>query len=280
MGYLPSHLFEVYRRMTNQTETSIRTGTPAVLCLASAILAVLFFMPGITAAGTISIDTSNLNSVPIGTTVQVPVIITGADELSGYQLKINTGDTDAATIKFNPASVESLDHSDKTGIILWAGFMSGEKISGDKTLFALDVTPHKTGTIDLTVDVTYTYEHVNPSERVTSYTGSGAYITASDSGAGTPVGPTVTQTSTPSSGGSTTPAQTSVPQPTQSTSETAVPTTDSATIRPTTPGATESPGAALPTTTEKPEPTKTPISVFGIFAVLTVAVLLKRKENL
>ncbi len=121
-------------------------------------------------AGSFVIDTAGI-SAEVGETVQVPVKVFGADDLSGYQLLINTGKTPSAKISVNAESALGMTYSDDTGILIWAGAMRGETINGDKTLFMLDVTPNTKSPVTLSVSVTQTFEETAPAVQVKNYVG-------------------------------------------------------------------------------------------------------------
>lgn len=121
-------------------------------------------------AGSFVIDTAGI-SAEVGETVQVPVKVLGADDLSGYQLLINTGKTPSAKISVNAESASGMTYSDDTGILIWAGAMRGETINGDKTLFMLDVTPNTNSPVTLSVSVTQTFEETAPAVQVKNYAG-------------------------------------------------------------------------------------------------------------
>ena len=116
------------------------------------------------------IDTAGI-SAEVGKTVQVPVKVSGADDLSGYQLLINTGKTPSAKISVNKESASGMIYSDETGVLIWAGAMRDETIDGDKTLFLLDVTPNTKSPVTLSVSVTQTFRGTSPAVQVKNYAG-------------------------------------------------------------------------------------------------------------
>ena len=134
------------------------------------LILILCFLPCGVQAGSFVIDTAGI-SAEVGETVQVPVKVSGADDLSGYQLLINTGKTPSAKISVNAESASAMTYSDDTGILIWAGAMRGETINGDKTLFLLDVTPNTKSPVTLSVSVTQTFEETAPAVQVKNYAG-------------------------------------------------------------------------------------------------------------
>ena len=134
------------------------------------IILLLSLIPCGVQAGSFVIDTAGI-SAEVGETVQVPVKVLGADDLSGYQLLINTGKTPSAKISVNAESASAMTYSDDTGILIWAGAMRGETINGDKTLFLLDVTPNTKSPVTLSVSVTQTFEETAPAVQVKNYAG-------------------------------------------------------------------------------------------------------------
>ena len=134
------------------------------------IILLICLLPCGVQAGSFVIDTSGI-SAEVGKTVQVPVKVFGADDLSGYQLLINTGKSPSAKISVNEESASGMTYSDDTGILIWAGAMRGETINGDKTLFMLDVTPNTKSPVTLSVSVTQTFEETAPAVQVKNYAG-------------------------------------------------------------------------------------------------------------
>lgn len=134
------------------------------------LILLLSLLPCGVQAGSFVIDTAGI-SAEAGETVQVPVKVFGADDLSGYQLLINTGKSPSAKISVNEESASGMTYSDDTGILIWAGAMRGETINGDKTLFLLDVTPNTKYPVTLSVSVTQTFEETAPAVQVKNYAG-------------------------------------------------------------------------------------------------------------
>ena len=134
------------------------------------IILLICLLPCGVQAGSFVIDTAGI-SAEVGETVHVPVKVFGADDLSGYQLLINTGKTPSAKISVNAESALGMTYSDDTGILIWAGAMRGETINGDKTLFMLDVTPNTKSPVTLSVSVTQTFEETAPAVQVKNYAG-------------------------------------------------------------------------------------------------------------
>ena len=134
------------------------------------LILLLCLLPCGVQAGSFVIDTAGI-SAEAGETVQVPVKVFGADDLSGYQLLINTGKSPSAKISVNAESASDITYSDDTGILIWAGAMRGETINGDKTLFLLDVTLNTKSPVTLSVSVTQTFEETAPAVQVKNYAG-------------------------------------------------------------------------------------------------------------
>lgn len=134
------------------------------------LILLLCLLPCGVQAGSFVIDTAGI-SAEVGETVQVPVKVLGADDLSGYQLLINTGKSPSAKISVNAESASGMTYSDDTGILIWAGAMKGETINGDKTLFLLDVTPNTKSPVTLSLSVTQTFEETAPAVQVKNYAG-------------------------------------------------------------------------------------------------------------
>ena len=134
------------------------------------LILLLSLLPCGVQAGSFVIDTAGI-SAEAGETVQVPVKVFGADDLSGYQLLINTGKSPSAKISVNAESASDITYSDDTGILIWAGAMRGETINGDKTLFLLDVTLNTKSPATLSVSVTQTFEETVPAVQVKNYAG-------------------------------------------------------------------------------------------------------------
>ena len=134
------------------------------------LILLLSLLPCGVQAGSFVIDTAGI-SAEAGETIQVPVKVFGADDLSGYQLLINTGKSPSAKISVNAESASDITYSDDTGILIWAGAMRGETINGDKTLFLLDVTLNTKSPATLSVSVTQTFEETVPAVQVKNYAG-------------------------------------------------------------------------------------------------------------
>ena len=134
------------------------------------LILLLSLLPCGVQAGSFVIDTAGI-SAEVGKTVQVPVKVSGADDLSGYQLLINTGKTPSAKISVNKESASGMIYSDETGVLIWAGAMRDETIDGDKTLFLLDVTPNTKSPVTISVSVTQTFTGTSPAVQVKNYAG-------------------------------------------------------------------------------------------------------------
>ena len=253
--------------------------------IAAFLLALCLITGTVAAAGIISIDTGSLTSTPVGTTIQIPVKITGASDVSSYQLNINTGTTDNAVVQFNPASVADKIYNDTTGTIIWMGRMQGyPSINGDTTLFSLDVTPKTTGPIDLTVTVTEIFEGtaITP---VAGYTGAGTTLTAI--GPATGSGGGGNSGGSNSDGGSSSSGTSGTVSPTETTSiTTTAPSAQTGTATNGTPVPTVTRTVATTTATQTteqtttPESTKTPVSLLVILTGLGLAGLLTQRKTL
>ncbi len=272
--------------MRTQPFQKLWPGRSGIRLIPAFLLALCLITGIVAAAGTISIDTSSLTSTPVGTTVQIPVKITGASDVSSYQLHVNTGTTDQAVIQFNPASVADKISDSTTGNIIWMGRLQGyPSINGDTTLFSLDVTPKTAGTIDLSITVVEVFEGTATAP-VAGYTGSGATLTATGTSSGGSTGGG--SSSGGSSGGGSSSSGTSgaaVSAGTTSTATTApsVQTetpangTQTPAVTVTVAATTVSQTAAQTTTSE---PAKTPASLLAVLAGLGIAGLLTQRKSI
>ncbi len=172
----PRNHFAEFTIMTVTTARIIRKGLILFL-----VLAALLAITGTVTAGVFSINTTGLTGT-VGTTIQVPVMVTGATDLSGYQISINTGTTADAAVHLNETSLAGKGYDDLAGNVMWSGGMAQQTITGDATLFSLDVTPISGEDIPLTLTLTpWIYEHYGPIEQVDTYTGVGATLTVARS---------------------------------------------------------------------------------------------------
>lgn len=253
------------------------------------LITTLLILSGTAAAGSILIDTTGLTG-EVGTTVQVPVKVTGASSLFSMELQFNTGDTTDATIAFNEESMKKygLIYNQATGKVAQINL----GITGDETLFSLDVTPKTASAVPLIVTVGKMREGSLDSLQPADYTAAAATLSVSS------VIPSVTPTSSPgssedsgssggssgSSGGSTTvsPVATGPQSPgTQSTGDSPVSQTSTAdrTVSPTTAGTAGTTTTATTVAATTPAPTRTPLPVAGIIAGLGIGLLIIRKNN-
>ena len=176
---------------------------PLRLILLLLLTAVLCITPA-AADGSVWIDTANITG-EAGKTVLVPVKISAEGTNPLFALELTVEKPANAEIRFNADSMGSLTYNDTTGKI--AAINLG--ISGEKTLFYLEVTPSSSSPVDLAVTVNKATEGsveagVYPTAK--TYTASGAKLA---------VGKTPTQT-TPTT--PTTP-ETPTQQPTETPSE-------------------------------------------------------------
>ena len=146
------------------------------------VLAALFTVTGTAAAaGTIIIDTDGLTGT-VGELIQIPVKVTDPNNLSGYQLHINTGNRDDATILFDNVSTGNKPHSNDTGTIIWyEKLYGGNWVTTDSTIFYLNVTPISGDAIPLTLSVVEIYEGTASMPILPTYTGQGATLSVARS---------------------------------------------------------------------------------------------------
>ena len=194
------------------------------------ILLGISLLTGTVSAGAFIIDTEGITA-SAGSTVQIPVRVEDAESLSACQLLINTGETNTAVISVNTASASGMTYSDETGILIWAGALKGETITGERTLFLLDVTPKNGEPIPLSVQVTQTFTGLNPAVQIENYAG---YRTILQIGENTGGGESVQPAPTPEISASPSPEKPSKP---------AIPATESA-------EETESPVYPMPSVTD------------------------------
>lgn len=270
--------------MRTQPSRKLWPGRSGIRLISAFLLTLCLITGTVTAAGTISIDTSSLTSTPVGTTVQIPVKITGASDVSSYQLHINTGTTDQAVIQFNPASVADKITNDTTGNIIWMGRMQGyPSISGDATLFSLDVTPKTAGTIDLSITVVEVFEGTTTTPAA-GYTGSSASLIATGAGGGgggsSSGGDSSDGSSSPGTSGTTASVGTTGTATTSPSVQTETPATNGthvSTVIATVAATTATQTATHTTTTE---PVKTPASLLAVLAGLGIAGLLTQRKSI
>ena len=153
-----------FTSLTSSRGTEVQVRSLLLLILALSLL------PAGVSAGSFVIDTAGVTA-SVGEPVQIPVRVIGASDLSGYQIQLNTGNTPAAKISVSEASADGIIYSDDTGILIWAGALRGETISGDAELFCLEVIPKTKSSITLTLSVSQTFSGTAPAVQVQNYQG-------------------------------------------------------------------------------------------------------------
>lgn len=232
--------------------------------LAVSVLLILFLFTGAVSAGAFVIDTAGIAGT-VNQKITVPVLVQNAENMCGYQLTIS-GDKAAADITFNSTSVaRGFSYDDGTGIIIWTGYSQNpfQKITGTQEVFALDITPKKSGSVSLAVTVSAVQagENLDNANPVSAYQGSTATLTVSGSSQ-EPITPPVTPN---------TPMET--PQETPN-----VPTETPSDETPDTPDVPDDIVPTIPVTPEIPvAPSSSPIPLIGILAGFGAAVALYRK---
>ena len=244
------------------------------------LITTLLILSGTAAAGSILIDTTGLTGT-VGTTVQVPVKVTGASSLFSMELQLNTGDTADATILFNEESMKKhgLIYNQDTGKVTQINL----GITGDETLFSLDVTPKTASAVPLTVTIGKMREGSLDSLQPADYTAAAATLSISSvtptsssgsSGGGSSGG---SGSSSSSSGGSTTVPPAVTGTQSTGTSPASQATTADRTVSPTATGTANTTATTVAATT--PESTRTPLPIAGLIAGLGIALLITRKTN-
>lgn len=144
-------------------------------------LVILAGLAGAASAGTISVGAEDITPV-VGETITLPVIVSDANNMCGYQLTLHNENPSAADIEFNQASANAglFTWNDSTGIIVWSGYRKDQSISGTQELFKIDVTPKTTEDIRITLEVDVTQEGTSlmNAENVNPYSGSTAVISS------------------------------------------------------------------------------------------------------